>query len=110
MLGETVAKTLVVCVRFEHYGDVKEEYICSISLPTNTTSSKIFDELSNYTVDQSGLHWHFCIGVCTYGAAVLTGLHSAVVAKIKEVSPDCESTCCFITEKTYKEDIKGTQR
>ncbi|KAI6652935.1 SCAN domain-containing protein 3 [Oopsacas minuta] len=87
---------LLLYVRFEHYGDVKEEYLCSISLPTNATSSQIFDGLNNYIVDQSGLYWQFCVGVCTDGAAAITGRHSGVVAKIKEVAPDCESTHCFI--------------
>ncbi|KAI6659423.1 SCAN domain-containing protein 3 [Oopsacas minuta] len=100
---------LLLYVRFEHCGDVKEEYLCSISLPTNTTSSQIFDGLNNYIVDQSGLDWKFCVGVCTDGAAAMTGRHSGVVAKIKEVAPDCESTHCFIhrenlaTKKMSKE-------
>ncbi|KAI6658867.1 SCAN domain-containing protein 3 [Oopsacas minuta] len=100
---------LLLYVRFEHCGDVKEEYLCSISLPTNTTSSQIFDGLNNYIVDQSGLDWKFCVGVCTDGAAAMTGRHSGVVAKIKEVAPDCDPTHCFIhrenlaTKKMSKE-------
>ncbi|KAI6648707.1 SCAN domain-containing protein 3 [Oopsacas minuta] len=100
---------LLLYVRFEHCGDVKEEYLCSISFPTNTTSSQIFDGLNNYIVDESGLDWKFCVGVRTDGAATMTGRHSGVVAKIKEVAPDCESTHCFIhrenlaTKKMSKE-------
>ncbi|KAI6651380.1 SCAN domain-containing protein 3 [Oopsacas minuta] len=55
-----------------------------------------FDGLNNYIIDQSGLDWQFCVGVCTDGAAAMTGRHFGVVAKIKEVAPDCESTHCFI--------------
>ena len=71
-------------IRFEHCCNVKEEYLCSISLPTNTTSSEIFKALNNYIVDQSGLSWKFCVGVCTDGAAAMTGRHLGVVTKLKK--------------------------
>lgn len=87
---------LLVYIRFEHDGDLKEEYLCSISLPTNTTSAEVFKALNGYIVDQSGLSWRYCIGICTDGAAAMTGRHSGVVARIKAVAPECKSTHCCI--------------
>lgn len=73
---------LMVYVRFEHEGDLKEEYFFSASLPTNTTSSEVFKALNDYIVVKCGLDFNFCVGVCTDGAAAMTGRHSGVVAKI----------------------------
>ena len=87
---------LMVYVRFEHDGDLKEEYFFSASLPTNTTSSEVFKALSDYIVGKCGLDFKFCVGVCTDGAAAMTGRHSGVVTQIKALIPECKSTHCFI--------------
>uniref|UniRef100_A0A8C0JS55 SCAN domain containing 3 n=1 Tax=Canis lupus dingo TaxID=286419 RepID=A0A8C0JS55_CANLU len=87
---------LLVYVRFEHDDDIKEEFFFSASLPTNTTSSELYEAVKNYVVNKCGLEFRFCVGVCSDGAASMTGTHSEVVTQIKELAPECKITHCFI--------------
>ena len=48
----------------------------ALSLPTKTTAADV--------------------GVCTDGAAAMTGRLSGLTTRIKEVAPECESTHCVI--------------
>ncbi|XP_049742807.1 SCAN domain-containing protein 3 [Elephas maximus indicus] len=87
---------LLVYVRFEHDDDIKEEFFFSAALPTNTTSSELYEAVKNYIVNKCGLEFKFCVGVCSDGAASMTGKHSEVVAQIKAFAPECKTTHCFI--------------
>uniref|UniRef100_A0A8D2CWV1 SCAN domain containing 3 n=1 Tax=Sciurus vulgaris TaxID=55149 RepID=A0A8D2CWV1_SCIVU len=87
---------LLVYVRFEHDDDIKEEFFFSASLPINTTSSELYEAVKNYVVNKCGLEFKFCVGVCSDGAASMTGKHSKVVTQIKELAPECKTTHCFI--------------
>ncbi len=42
------------------------------------------------------INWRDCIGVCTDGAAAMTGRQSRVVQRIKQVAPLAVSTHCFL--------------
>lgn len=87
---------LLCFVRFECNGELKEELLCSLTLPGRTTSSEIFSALSDYFV-RHGIDWQKCVGLCTDGAANMTGHHSGVVAKVKDIGhPDILFTHCII--------------
>ncbi|XP_053550116.1 zinc finger MYM-type protein 6-like [Bombina bombina] len=89
---------LIAYVRYADYdmGDVAEDILCVCTLQTYTTSSEIFRILNDY-IENAGLQWKYCVGLCTDGAANITGRHSGVGAKIKEVShPNIMLTHCFI--------------
>ena len=68
--------------------------LCALSLPTNTTGAELFKSLDGYISGQ--LKWYFCVGICTDGAAAMTGRLSGLTARIKEVAPESESTNCII--------------
>ncbi|XP_008579909.1 PREDICTED: SCAN domain-containing protein 3 [Galeopterus variegatus] len=87
---------LLVYVRFEHDDDIKEEFFFSASLPANTTSSELYESVKNYVVNKCGLEFKFCVGVCSDGAASMTGKYSEVVTQIKKLAPECKMTHCFI--------------
>ncbi|XP_037699832.1 SCAN domain-containing protein 3 isoform X2 [Choloepus didactylus] len=87
---------LLVYVRFEYDDDIKEEFFFSASLPTNTTSSELYEAVKNYIVNKCGLEFKFCVGVCSDGAASMIGKHSEVITQIKELAPECKTTHCFI--------------
>ena len=76
---------LACFVRFENEGSIMEEFLCSLKLLGQTTSSEIFKTLNNY-VQEHNLDWGKCVGVCTDGAANMIGCHSGVTAKIREVA------------------------
>ncbi|KDR08680.1 Zinc finger MYM-type protein 6, partial [Zootermopsis nevadensis] len=57
-------------------------------------------QLDESTDVTQGLDWSKCVGVCTDGAASMTGRRSGVVAKIKEVAhPEVLFTDCMIHRK-----------
>ena len=58
------------------------------------TGAELFKSLDGYISGQ--LKWSFCVGICTDGAAAMTGQPSSLAARIKEVTPDSESTFCVI--------------
>ena len=66
-------------------GDMKEDILSVSELPTHTTSSEIFEVLNGF-IEERGLKWKNCIGVCTDGAACLTGRNSRLVTKIKDTA------------------------
>ena len=76
---------LVCFVRYVNEGRVMEDFLCCLKLPGRTTSSEIFRSLNNYVQDQ-GLDWGKCVGVCTDGAANMMGCHSGVTAKFRDVA------------------------
>ncbi|XP_071040036.1 SCAN domain-containing protein 3-like [Parasteatoda tepidariorum] len=81
---------LLVYVRYPYQEDVYEDLLCALSLPTNTTGAKLFKSLDGYMSRQ--LKWSFCVGICTDGAAAMTGRLSGLTARIKEVAPESEAT------------------
>jgi len=64
--------------------DLEVEFLCCLDLRGRTTSSEIFRCFDEYFLEHS-LDWGKCVGVCTDGAANMTGCRSGVIAKIKEV-------------------------
>ncbi|XP_015428833.1 PREDICTED: SCAN domain-containing protein 3-like [Dufourea novaeangliae] len=85
---------LLVYVRYLYQEDVHEDLLCALSLPTHTTRAELFKSLDGYISEQ--LKWSFCVGICTDGAAAMTGRLSGLTARIKEVAPESESTHCLI--------------
>ena len=64
---------------------MKEDILSVSDLPTHTTSSEIFKVL-NCIIEERGLKWKNCIGVCTDGAACLTGRNLGLVSKIRDMA------------------------
>ncbi|XP_078241910.1 SCAN domain-containing protein 3-like [Pogona vitticeps] len=86
--------TMLVFVRYIFQEDVHEDMLCALLLPTNTTAAELFKSLNDYMSGK--LNWSFCVGICTDGAAAMTGRISGFSTRIKEVAPECESTHCVI--------------
>lgn len=62
-----------------------EDMLSALLFPTNT---ELFKSLYGYISGK--LKWCFCVGICTDGAAAMTGQLSGLAAQIKEVAPECE--------------------
>uniref|UniRef100_F7ATE3 Zinc finger MYM-type containing 6 n=1 Tax=Macaca mulatta TaxID=9544 RepID=F7ATE3_MACMU len=91
--------TLLLCyIRFIDYDcrDVKEELLFCIEMPTRITGFEIFELINKY-IDSKSLNWKHCVGLCTDGAASMTGRYSGLKAKIQEVAMNTAAfTHCFI--------------
>jgi hypothetical protein len=61
--------------------DMKEDILSVSELPTHTTSIEIVKVLNGF-IEERGLEWKNCVGVCTDGAACLIVRNSGLVGKI----------------------------
>ncbi|XP_045879542.1 zinc finger MYM-type protein 6 isoform X1 [Meles meles] len=91
--------TLLLCyIRFIDYdcSDIKEELLCCIEMPSQITGFEIFELINKY-IDSKSLNWKHCVGLCTDGAASMTGRCSGFRAKIQEIATNTVAfTHCFI--------------
>ncbi|MBN3322404.1 ZBED5 protein, partial [Atractosteus spatula] len=102
---------LLVYVRYEFEGMSHEDFLFYNPLPTRTTGEHIY-QLLNEFIEENGIDWKKCVGVCTDGARAMTGRHSGVVARIREVAPGMKWTHCSIhrealAAKKMSEDLKS---
>ena len=86
--------TMLVSVRCIFQEDVHEDMLCVLLLPTNTTAAELVKSLNDYISGK--LNWSFCVGICTDGAAAMTGWLSGFTTPVKEVASECESMHCVI--------------
>ncbi|XP_066890816.1 SCAN domain-containing protein 3-like [Kogia breviceps] len=75
-------------------GDVHEDMLCALLLPTNTAAAELFKSLNDYIPGK--LNWSFSVGICTDRVAAMTGRLSGFITWVKEVASECESTHCVI--------------
>ncbi|XP_053431130.1 zinc finger MYM-type protein 6 isoform X1 [Nycticebus coucang] len=91
--------TLLLCyIRFIDYdcSDIKEELLFCIEIPSDISGFEIFELINKY-IDSKSLNWKHCVGLCTDGAASMTGRYSGLRAKIREVATNTVAfTHCFI--------------
>lgn len=86
--SEILGTTLLLCfVRFIDYdcGDIKEELLCCIKMPSQVTGFEIFELINKYIASKS-LSWKHCVGLCTDAATRMTDKCSALRTKMKEVT------------------------
>uniref|UniRef100_A0A673IJH3 HAT C-terminal dimerisation domain-containing protein n=1 Tax=Sinocyclocheilus rhinocerous TaxID=307959 RepID=A0A673IJH3_9TELE len=86
---------LLAFVRYNWEGATHEDLLMCNELPTRTTGDECFRCLDGYFA-QNGLDWKNCVGICTDGAASMTGKHSGVVRKILDRAPEATWVHCFL--------------
>lgn len=89
------AAQLLVYVRFIRDEKFVEELLFCEEIEGRTTGQDIFGVLDEF-MQKNSIDWSHCVGVCTDGAAAMTGKHSGVVALIKAKAPDAVSTHCSL--------------
>jgi len=68
---------LIAYVRYIYEHSMEEDILLCKELPTNTTAEEIFETVNEFIISH-GIDWAFCYGLCTDGAAAMTGKHSGV--------------------------------
>ena len=86
---------LMMYVRYEYEQATEEEFLFCESLSGRTTADEIFKKVNDFVVS-NGLNWENCVGICSDGAAAMTGKHGGVVTRIKQVAPGAKFTHCSI--------------
>ena len=72
-----------------------EDFLFCKPLKGRTTSVEIFKVLNDF-IEQNGISWEKCVGVCSDGARAMTERHSGVVTQIQSVAPNAVFTHCSI--------------
>ena len=72
-----------------------EDFLFCKPLEGQTTSVEIFKVLNDF-IEQNGISWKKCVGVCSDSACVMTGRHGGVVTQIQSVAPNAVFTHCSI--------------
>ena len=89
---------LLAYVRYEWKKEIREDFLFSKELRTTTTAKDVYDTMDD-CMKNNGINCTNYIGVCTYGATVMTGRHAGVVQRIKDVAPRAGSTHCFVLQR-----------
>ncbi|MBN3315487.1 ZMYM6 protein, partial [Atractosteus spatula] len=85
-LKDTVIHRIIE-MKYGFEGTSREHFLFCKPLPTGTTEEHIF-QLLNEFIEENGIDWIKCVGVCTDGARAMTSRHNGVVARIREVAPE----------------------
>uniref|UniRef100_A0A9J7Z8E8 DUF4371 domain-containing protein n=1 Tax=Cyprinus carpio carpio TaxID=630221 RepID=A0A9J7Z8E8_CYPCA len=86
---------LLVFVRYCMDSNLCEDLLFCKELPTRTAADNVMHCLNEYFTEK-GLDWKYCSGICTDGAAAMTGKHRGVVKQIQERAPEAKWTHCFL--------------
>ncbi|MBN3318670.1 ZBED5 protein, partial [Atractosteus spatula] len=62
---------LLVNVRYEFEGTSNEDFLFCKPLPTGITGEHIFQLLNDF-IEENGINWIKCVGVCTDSARAMT--------------------------------------
>ncbi|XP_078802871.1 protein FAM200A-like [Oryzias latipes] len=89
----TNAALLLVFVRYRWDSSLQEDILFCGELPTRATAEECFRCMDNYFTE-NGLDWQNCVGVCSDGAASMTGRHRGVIKQI--LAPEAKWTHCFL--------------
>ena len=89
---------LLVYVQYVYDFEMIEDFLFCKLIEGRTTSVEIFKVLNDF-IDQNGISWEKCVGVCSDGARAMTGRRGGVVTRIQFVAPNAVLNTAASTEK-----------
>ncbi|KAI2647347.1 SCAN domain-containing protein 3 [Labeo rohita] len=86
---------LLTYVRYVKNDNIEEDILFCRSLPEHTTGKALFEVLDGYLQD-AGMSWDKCVGICTDRAHSMTGRISGLVTRVQNLAPLAKWTHCMI--------------
>uniref|UniRef100_UPI00358F3ED5 zinc finger MYM-type protein 6-like n=1 Tax=Myxine glutinosa TaxID=7769 RepID=UPI00358F3ED5 len=86
---------ILIFVHYRHGDDFMEDLLACDERQNKTTAAEIFAVVNKHIALHS-LRWEDCVGVCTDGAASMTGRRRGVIKLIQDVAPEASWTHCFL--------------
>jgi hypothetical protein len=77
---------LLVFVKYCFQENTQEESMLCLPLSERCTGSDIFKAVNDYFTAED-IYWANCVGICTEGAAALTGRKKGFQAKVQQIGP-----------------------
>ncbi|XP_034733456.1 zinc finger BED domain-containing protein 5-like [Etheostoma cragini] len=101
---------LLVFVRYSFDGKLNENMLFCTPLEGTCTGEDIFTKLDD-KLQEEGLSWDECVGVCTDGAGAMLGRKKGLKARVLQVAPHVKFTHCIIhkealASKTLDPELK----
>jgi hypothetical protein len=85
----------MVFVRYQYNFQIHEDLLFCRPLSGTTKGTDIFKKVGEFFLENE-LEWSKCIGICTDGAAAMTGRISGFKAEVRKVCPDAKYVHCII--------------
>ena len=104
-ISTTRLHSLFMCDILDRWMCMKICYVQYL-LPTSTTGTELFQSLDVYISGQ--LKCSICAGICTDGAAAMTGLLCGLIARMKAVAPESQSTVAPERQSTVAPESQST--
>ena len=100
---------LIANVRYVDEDKFTDNFLFCKELDNHATGDEIFRVTDEYLTNHD-LSWDMCVGVCTDGAASMTGLVKGFITKAKQKNPTMVATHCMLhrealTAKTMPPDL-----
>ncbi|XP_010778516.1 zinc finger BED domain-containing protein 5-like [Notothenia coriiceps] len=89
------AAQLLANVRYVDADSIKETFLFCKEMESHTTGEEIFRVTNDYFKENS-LTWNMCVGLCTDGAASMTGRVKGFIAKVRAQNPHIVTNHCIL--------------
>lgn len=86
---------LVVFIKYQYNSQLHEDMLFCRNLTSTAKGVDIFKTVHEF-FSKNELTWEKCVGVCTDGAAAMTGKISGFISEIKNVCPNPRHVHCII--------------
>ena len=102
---------LMAYVRYIWSDEIEEDLLFCKTCPGHTTSAELFAIVDNFMASNN-IEWSWCVGVCTDGAATMTGKRSGLWERVRDKVPTAAFTHCMIhreslASKRMSADLKS---
>ena len=102
--GVSNAALLLVFARSCADGNIHDDPLICKELPTRTTANEVMVCLDSHFTNK-GIEWKKCVGVCTDGAASITGVHHGVVKQIQNKAENAKWTHCYLATSQMSPEL-----